>query len=218
VHKEVVGKYNLVGCWKEGTSGRALVGPSTASADMTNEQCATFCSRFKYFGTEYASECYCGDYLASSSEVAPLEDCNMPCAGDASEYCGAGNRLELYMDPDATGGAPEQPAAAGDFVWLGCQTEATASRALSEAATADDAMTNDLCAEFCAGYEYFGTEYSRECYCGNTLNEGSLEAPATECRMLCSGSDVQYCGGPSRLSTYVKKQEPADNQDGGLTS
>lgn len=209
VHKDVVGKYNLVGCWKEGVGGRALAGPSTASADMTNEKCATFCDSFKYFGTEYSSECYCGNFVASSSEVAPLEECNMPCAGDNSEFCGAGNRLELYMDPNATGGAPEQPAAAGDFVWLGCQTEATASRALSGPSTADDAMTNDVCAEFCTDYEYFGTEYSRECYCGNELSEESAVAPETECQMVCSGSGVQYCGGPSRLSTY-KKQEPAD--------
>ncbi|KAI9158687.1 WSC domain-containing protein [Paramyrothecium foliicola] len=209
VHRDVVGKYNFVGCWKEAVGGRALTGPSTASADMTNEQCATFCSSFKYFGTEYASECYCGDYLATSSESAPLEDCSMTCSGDASEFCGAGNRLELYMDPNATGGPPEQPAAAGDFVWLGCQTEGTAGRALASANTADGSMTNELCAEFCADYEYFGTEYSSECFCGNVLGEGSVEAPGTDCTMLCSGSASQYCGGPNRLSTYIKRPAPA---------
>ncbi len=26
----------------------------------------------------------------------PLGDCNMVCSGDQYEYCGAGNRLELY--------------------------------------------------------------------------------------------------------------------------
>lgn len=65
---------------------------------MTLESCAKFCDGSKYFGTEYGRECYCGNVLQQGSVKAPnQDDCNFPCAGDGSEYCGAGNRLELYQ-------------------------------------------------------------------------------------------------------------------------
>ena len=35
-------------------------------------------------------ECYCGSFLASSAVLESDTDCNMPCAGDATELCGAG--------------------------------------------------------------------------------------------------------------------------------
>jgi hypothetical protein len=39
---------------------------------------------------------YCGNSLNAGSVSAPLAECNMACGGDPYEYCGAGNRLELY--------------------------------------------------------------------------------------------------------------------------
>lgn len=214
IHKPTVSPYALVGCWTEASSGRALSQGATSGSAMTNEACAEYCSGFKYFGTEYGGECYCGSFLAASSASAPLEECDMPCSGDEFAYCGASSRLELYMNADAEGGDPEQPAAAGDFVWLGCQTDvADGPRALSSKSTADDAMTNEVCAEFCADYEYFGTEYGRECYCGDALSAQSEEAPASECNMLCGGAKIEYCGAGRRLSVY-KKPEPEDVIDG----
>lgn len=134
----------------------------------------------------------------------------MTCTGDDLSYCGGSNRLELYMNLEAEGGDPQQPAAAGDFVWLGCQVEVfDGPRALSDASTADDGMTNEVCADFCADFEYFGTEYGRECYCGNELSEDSAEAPAKDCNMLCGGAKVEYCGAGNRLSVY-KKPAPED--------
>jgi hypothetical protein len=173
---------------------------------MTNEACATYCKSYKYFGTEYGSECYCGSFLADSSKTAPLEECNMACSGDQYEYCGAGGRLELYQNPNITTGNPEQPAAVGDYVLVGCQTEGNNTRALAGSAVAQDNMTNEVCASFCKDFQYFGTEYGRECYCGNTLDVSSTVAPATECRMLCAGINTEYCGAGNRLSVYKKKQ------------
>lgn len=214
-HKPTVSPYSLVGCWTEGNGVRALSQASTVSDKMTLEACATFCKSFKYFGTEYGSECYCGSYLAETSKTAPGQDCNMPCSGDAYQYCGgSGGRLELYQNPNITTGNPEQPAAAGNFVLVGCQTEGNATRALSGSLVAQDDMTNEVCAGLCKDYEYFGTEYGRECYCGNALASSSLVAPAAECRMLCAGSNTQYCGAGDRLSVYKKKAAPATGAGG----
>ncbi|OAA66090.1 Carbohydrate-binding WSC [Cordyceps fumosorosea ARSEF 2679] len=197
-HKPTIAPYTMVGCWAEGATNRALNNGGTSSPSMTNEKCADFCKAYRYFGTEYGSECHCGSYLADDSKAAPLADCNMLCAGDQFEYCGASNRLELYMNPNIAGGAPEQPPAAGDFSLVGCQTEGNNTRALAGASTAADNMTNEVCATFCKDYEYFGTEYGRECYCGNALATSSAASPKTDCGMLCGGSNVQYCGGSNQ--------------------
>ncbi|KAJ0324077.1 hypothetical protein Brms1b_001324 [Colletotrichum noveboracense] len=204
--ESTVAAYNLTGCWTEGNGVRALSQNSYASHDnMTLEICAAFCSGYKYFGTEYGGECYCGNFLASSSSSAPLSDCSMTCTGNQYEYCGAGNRLTLYTNNNDKVTGPSQPATAGVYSFLGCRTEpAQGGRALSAKATASDKMTNEVCASFCDGFAYFGTEYSGECYCGSALPDTSIVAPVSECNMLCSGSSTEYCGSGNRLSVYKK--------------
>ncbi|KAK8066380.1 hypothetical protein PG997_013127 [Apiospora hydei] len=168
--KQQVGTYSLVGCYKEATDGRrALSGQSMAVDTMTAEICAAFCSAYHYFGTEYGRECYCGNVLDSSSKPAVMTDCSMSCAGDKSTYCGAGNRLDVYFSNATTG--PTQPPTVGKYNWYGCQTEGTNSRALNALQNANNNMTLESCANFCDGFTYFGTEYSRECYCGNNFTE-----------------------------------------------
>lgn len=206
-HVEAVGDYALVGCWAEIPDGRALSQRTRAGSDMTNEVCADVCSGFRYFATQYSSECYCGSNVSPLSLSADLGDCSMPCAADSSSYCGGPSRLELYMNPDIAGGKAEQPLAAGDFSYLGCRRELNNARALTGKATSGTDMTNEACATFCADFEYFGTEYGGECYCGNKLPKEAAEAEADDCNMLCSGSVVEFCGAGSRLSVYQKKEE-----------
>lgn len=205
-HVETVGDYALVGCWKEIPGGRALKQRIKLDDDMTNEDCADVCEGFRYFATQYGRECYCGSHVAQGSEPADLSDCEMTCAGDETSFCGGNDRLELYLNPDIPGGAPEQPLAAGDYSFLGCRRDIP-GRALKGKATAMEAMTNEKCAEFCEGFEYFGTEYGSECYCGDDLSEESAEADVGQCDMLCSGSVMEYCGAGDRLSVYQKKEE-----------
>ncbi|KAM0335804.1 hypothetical protein ACHAQA_000854 [Verticillium albo-atrum] len=199
-----VSPFTLVGCQAEATAvPRALAAKSTTSGSMTLATCAAFCSGFRYFGTEYGAECYCGNSLHPSSSAAPLDDCAMPCAGDSSTHCGGPNRLTLYEDPARASTPPReprQPAFAGDFVWFGCRTEPAGARALSGQERATDDMTNEACATFCEGFAMFGTEYGRECFCGDELHAGAAEAPEADCSMLCSGADDEFCGNGNRLS------------------
>lgn len=172
---------------------------------MTLESCASFCSGYVYFGTEYSSECYCGNSLASSSAPAPLSDCSMTCSGNPYEYCGAGNRLELYkLDGAVVPSGPTQPATvSGNWSWVDCYTEGSNGRALSAKAWADDGMTLEKCGQYCQGYRYFGAEYARECYCGDGFGVGSVKAASqTECGMTCKGNGTEYCGAGNRLSVY----------------
>ncbi len=169
--KPTVGGYVFVGCRTEGTGVRALGGAAFAYDEMTLESCMTNCTGFDYWATEYGRECYCGNSVEASSAEAPAEDCSMVCGGDPTEFCGNGNRIELYSTtatrstsatPTPTGTLAVRPTV-GAYTFVGCQTEATTGRALSDKTYADDAMTLDSCATFCSGYTYFATEYSREC-------------------------------------------------------
>ncbi|KAJ4306407.1 hypothetical protein N0V88_001207 [Collariella sp. IMI 366227] len=214
--KPTVGGYVRVNCHTEGTGARALGDAQFAYDDMTLESCMTNCTGFDYWATEYGRECYCGNTLHSSSVEAPDSECNMACGGDPSEFCGAGNRLELYSTtatrtttstPAPTGTLAVKPTV-GAYVFVGCQTEATTGRALSGKGYADDAMTLETCATYCEGFTYFGTEYGRECYCGNTLNTGSTAAPAADCSMLCGGNPFEYCGAGNRLELYRLANAP----------
>src|SRR2546421_311211 len=63
-------------------------------------------------------------------------------------------------------------------------------------------MTNEVCAVDCAGSQYFGTQWSIECWCGSSLAAGSSAAPSTDCSYACSGNASEICGGSRRLSLY----------------
>jgi hypothetical protein len=164
-HRDAVGGYELVSCWREGVAGRTLNGDSYADDEMTLEKCEEFCSEFAYWGTEYGRECYCGNSLSSSSRSAPLEECNMACGGDASQYCGAGNRLELYsttasIPPVSSTSSVPVPTpihkeAVDKYGLVGCWKEGVGERALSGWSTASADMTNEQCATFCSSFKYF---------------------------------------------------------------
>ncbi|ENH67518.1 WSC domain-containing protein 2 [Fusarium oxysporum f. sp. cubense race 1] len=105
------------------------------------------------------------------------------------------------IKPTATG--PSISDTVGTWAFQGCWTEGFLIRALNSKATASDDMTLESCASFCSGFTYFGTENSRECYCGNQLNFGSIQAlNQKDCSATCAGDKTDYCGGTLRLQLY----------------
>lgn len=55
---KMIGSYTAIGCYTESTKGRALYGKSlTDGVNMSNEFCASLCTGFSMFGTEYGKEC-----------------------------------------------------------------------------------------------------------------------------------------------------------------
>jgi len=89
--------YTYSGCYTDSTAARVLTDKTyTDGANMSVEKCAAFCVGYTYFGTEYASECYCGNALKGTTAKVAEGDCGMVCSGDGTEFCGSGNRLSLY--------------------------------------------------------------------------------------------------------------------------
>lgn len=39
---------------------------------------------------------YCGNFLGAGAVLTVQADCSFTCPGNSLEYCGAGNRLEMY--------------------------------------------------------------------------------------------------------------------------
>lgn len=217
--------FTYQGCYTEGTNTRALSTAFKASRDMTVEKCAVFCNGYSYMGVEYSTECFCANSISDGAALTP-SGCSMACGGNSSEYCGGPNRLNLYKtDPEKptsasttfpmsispissattrsskTATGPVAVPTASSFTYQGCYTEGTSTRALSAVSAVGGDMTVEKCATFCNGYSYMGTEYSSECYCGNSISDGAV-LTSNGCLMACAGNQDEYCGGPNRLSFY----------------
>ncbi|KAJ4985819.1 fungistatic metabolite [Stagonosporopsis vannaccii] len=89
----------------------------------------------------------------------------------------------------------------GPFRYLGCYSEII-GRALTGKTQVGVTMTNRICATFCAGYSYFATEFSTECYCGNILSILSLPVLDGRCNMPCSANVTETCGGANGLTLF----------------
>ena len=165
------------GCFTDPAGNRALAPAELKDDEMTIEKCATFCNPYKFFGLEYGRECCkfqelgssimlfllsldCGNTQNAKSVSAPFSDCNVPCKGDASQICGAGQRISLYK---TVGWNPPINPVIDGYEYFGCYSEATPNRALGDSSTQSDGMTVQMCATYCKGSAFFGLEVGVEC-------------------------------------------------------
>ncbi|KAH7330380.1 hypothetical protein BKA65DRAFT_565638 [Rhexocercosporidium sp. MPI-PUGE-AT-0058] len=239
---KTIGAYNYAGCYSDSQAARSLIGKQTASATVSLDTCATFCSGYSFFGVEYANECYCSNTLASTSALKPDADCSMNCAGNSTQFCvllisliGAGSRLSLYIKnstsipssspssstskPSSTSSTvgPSVTPAAGAYTSLGCYTDNdVAQRSLVGAAFPDAGQTIELCAANCKTFAYFGLEYGAECYCGPAIVDSSVPAIDGRCSMPCGGNADQICGGSYGMNIY--KYNPASSSTSSVIS
>ncbi|OCF32159.1 hypothetical protein I316_06073 [Kwoniella heveanensis BCC8398] len=208
-------RYRYKGCFKENNPGRQLKTQIYGSSSNTNAMCIQACynAGYGFAGTQYLTECWCGPSLPTLQ--VDDANCNYACGGDVNQYCGgngidyAGSYISLFADSNYTAPGVVVPSAPvvnpgmNGFSYLGCYTEATGMRALSVAKGLGSANSIANCTAACQGYTYAGVEYGQECYCGNTLNTGSVAALAADCSMTCAGNASEYCGAGNRLNVYT---------------
>ena len=101
---ESVGNYQYIGCYSEGTTGRALTSENVAppAAGGSVEYCAASCASYTYFGVEFYNECYCGNTIMNGAALingtTPADTgCSYVCGANPSEYCGGSARLNMYQ-------------------------------------------------------------------------------------------------------------------------
>ncbi|EPE25666.1 hypothetical protein GLAREA_01578 [Glarea lozoyensis ATCC 20868] len=271
-------EYLYLGCYNDG-KGRQFQ-KSFSSPTNENGQCQNVCFKagYRFAGTEYHTECWCGNNPPSVAKysIEAAKECSFSCPGNTTQACGGpGTYVSVYYDrlkyvpgPEAlpmdtsmiqstsvssstylssssvtssNSGTPTSPTStssptvtssnsvtstsqaasnltsssvtslmlgptnapiSGGYSYAGCYSEAIGERALSGKSLATDVMTVETCRVFCEGFVWFGLEYSRECYCGNDLNVGSVLAAEKDCSSTCRGNQLELCGGSSRLSMY----------------
>lgn len=147
-----------------------------------------------------------------TGSLSALPGCNTPTAGPGPaqmKVCPA--RLITPNTPTdgqtrqipTPGKTTSNLASGSSATYKGCYVDGTNGRALSGSTFADDKnMTTQTCGAFCQskGFNLFGTEYARECYCGYAITTSN--ATQSDCSMACSGDMLAYCGGPNRLSVW----------------
>ncbi|KAI4146104.1 MAG: hypothetical protein L6R39_003588 [Caloplaca ligustica] len=190
--------YAYQGCYTDSTSARVLTGKSTSSSTMTYKSCSAYCTGYTYLALEFGSQCYCGNAFSAPSSPAPASDCSTKCSGDATQLCGAGNRMTLFK---SNGQSPTNATVAG-WTYDGCYTDSTSARVLTGKYIPDNALTVERCAVGCKGYAIFGAEYGSQCFCANAFANPTTKVPEGDCGYTCAGNSLQACGAGNRLSVY----------------
>ncbi|KAI1266095.1 WSC domain-containing protein [Xylariaceae sp. FL1019] len=192
------------GCWTD-QDPRSFTTQLSDDEQLTVESCTAACisQGYKLAGMEYGVQCYCGNTLTSKAEQTINRSCNTACGGNSTQQCGGSNRLSVWGTTKPTDDAkPTAPTTIGDYEYAGCYFDNNPSKALTTTQPGGSFMTLEICATSCSGYQYFGTEYGGECYCGNVMTEGNTKTDESDCSMLCSGNTTEYCGNGNRLTLY----------------
>ncbi|WVF65608.1 hypothetical protein IAT40_000338 [Kwoniella sp. CBS 6097] len=202
-------------CIADGRSGRGLLGTFTIDYNNTIASCLQRCDNGGYpiAGIEYGNQCFCGSYLSNGASLTNTATCNVNCPGDStgSTKCGGYYAMSLFVSTKINAAAlTSDLSAAVETLPSGwsqaakCMPEVS-GRALTGLSYFSDGMTTSTCLNYCAarGFQYAGVEYGRECYCGNSIDNGAdLTKTSTACGTPCAGNPTVPCGGNNALTLY----------------
>ncbi|KAJ7758795.1 copper radical oxidase [Mycena maculata] len=206
--------WTYVGCFIDNANGRIVANEEPDDTELTIESCVSTCSaqNFTVASAEYSVQCFCGDELIAGATAAPESDCNMGCGGNATEACGAGNRMSVYSTTKNVTilpvPVPQNSSIPGSWTYQGCLMEEVGGRAIpwQNIYPTNNSATTCLgqCAAF--GYTVGGMEYGEECYCGDLSDVQAANvsfAPETDCNLPCPGNPLYLCGSGNRISYYT---------------
>ncbi|XMA20895.1 hypothetical protein WAI453_013686 [Rhynchosporium graminicola] len=193
--------------------GNAVAGDSAKVP--TQDDCNFLCpgDKYTYCGAGNRLQLYSLSGLSSSSSV-PVSSTSSVVSTSSSSISiittlppVSSTTASSSVAVPTTSKAPSGPAivpSVGLYNYAGCFTEGTNVRALGDALYDNETLTIQMCSQACSAYQYFGAEYGRECWCGNSFGNGATLVSNADCSMLCGGDKTQYCGNGDRLSVYIK--------------
>ncbi|XP_053397226.1 uncharacterized protein LOC128545935 isoform X2 [Mercenaria mercenaria] len=84
-----------LGCYKDSHKRVLREKTKTFISSNSGDKCKAFCksAKYRYAGTEYMVECYCGNQIRTQMLS---EDCNIRCPGSREEYCGGYWHISIY--------------------------------------------------------------------------------------------------------------------------
>ncbi|KIK65233.1 hypothetical protein GYMLUDRAFT_39597 [Collybiopsis luxurians FD-317 M1] len=222
IPKTLPANWTSQGCYTDNVGARTLNGANFANGTgMTIEQCINFCGTNNWVlaGVEFGSQCYCDNHIQNNATVAPLTDCNQPCAGNAQEVCGAANRLNVFNSGKTPPPPPATVPKVGNWTSLGCYSDGVNGQRTLTVQLNPATITIESCTSACfaAGYEFAGTEFADQCFCDSAIKNGGAPIAASACNMVCSGNVSEFCGGPNALNmyNYTGKNLPPISTGGG---
>ncbi len=115
------------GCWVDQVYGRILQYEQPDDPTMTVESCIDTCadSNYTVAGTEFGVQCFCGyEIINAGTRASNPGDCSQACGGNSAEFCGGGNRMNIYYtgDLNVLGVPVPQTAGLGGWTYMGCRT------------------------------------------------------------------------------------------------
>ncbi|CAM9680684.1 unnamed protein product [Pylaiella littoralis] len=197
-------EYTFLGCYADSDDSRSML-LKTTSDSMTSALCAELCGGFPFFGTQFGEECWCGG--AETETIAKANgpgSCTTSCSGDSSETCGGDDAMSVYSSDGVVVVDPPTTSGEDGYAYSGCYADPEDNRSM--AAEADTgAMTAAFCATLCSGSPFFGTQYGKECWCGDDSSAQILSVNGvTTCGDSCSGDSSETCGGSYAMSVYSR--------------
>ena len=178
-------------------------------------------------------QCYCGTQLLPNNPLLSPLTCSeysyYICSGNGLEQCGAPSLMQVWNDTSYAGppiigspiiGVTTIPAPSGVATYYGCYSDAGTNHALLQNTQIVNttSMSLELCGAHCQslGYYLFGTEYSYNCFCGNSISSALLYD--ANCSFPCSGNKGEYCGAASKLSVWSLPGSPPVPSNTGSSS
>ncbi|RMZ92337.1 hypothetical protein DV736_g424, partial [Chaetothyriales sp. CBS 134916] len=165
------------------------------------------CPEFTLIPDSQAEGCYIGSVITEqiTGSLTQLPGCNPVQQGpdDAQPPAQCTNPALA-----ASVAATFKDLTSQGWSYNGCGTDNYYDRILTGYSTSQAGMTNEVCVELCGskGFTVAGSEYSDECYCGNSIPDAGAPIPGVpgNCKMACAGDASEMCGGAAAISLYTK--------------
>ena len=198
------------GCFSDSLFPRALStwysSVYTLYDAATNEGCMQQCSyqNLHLAGTEDSGNCFCGEALVGSVQLAESE-CNVPCASrfaGTGEMCGGKMALSVYRNPSSNG--PVMNPGPPGWKALGCYAYGSGAEFPMQApADKYPSMTVAVCTGACddGDFSFAALQGRNVCWCGDR-NLGMLTGDG--CNVECWGNSTELCGGLENMNVYQK--------------
>jgi hypothetical protein len=188
---------------------------------LTGDACAALAraQNLKYFGLEYGGECWAANSINPIASQVSDAQCNTLCKGDSTSICGGFGAISAFENTAYVPGSntptlkltalsSNSTALTATYAYDGCYTGAAGNqRTVTGYSFATDDMTVEKCAAACLqrGFALSGTEFGRECYCGQSVSNGTTKVDDSECSQRCAGETSEYCGASGRITVYRRQ-------------
>ncbi|KIY46772.1 hypothetical protein FISHEDRAFT_75298 [Fistulina hepatica ATCC 64428] len=182
--------YTLLGCIKDSSSARAVVGKAISSTSMTIGYCASQCAGYTYFGVDY--QCFCGNSYTSNGNTGTFVStsyCSTACYANSSQLCGGTGYMDLYqLTVSATTSTSTSTSAA-------YTSTSTSAPTTSHSTTSTSPLTSASSTATTSGYiGCIADSSSARAITGAAYSVQGKMTPAY-CKGLCSGytyAGVEY--------------------------